>query len=165
MGLELRAKADWRDYLALTKPIVVILLLVTTLSAMFVALERWPGTALVSWTMIGGALAAGGASALNQYIDRGTDSLMQRTRRRPLPDGRLDAGQVLIFGILLCSIGLLVLATLVNLLSALLALSGILYYVLFYSLVLKSSTRRTSSLGVGWALSRHWLDGRRRQVS
>lgn len=157
----------WRDYLALTKPIIVILLLVTTLAAMIVAAERWPGSALVFWTLAGGGLTAGGASALNQVLDRQADSKMQRTKHRPLPDGRIAPTDALRYGLILCAGGVLVLAVLVNPLSALLALSGILYYVVFYTMVLKPTTPQNIVVGggagaiptlVGWSAATGSLD-------
>ena len=150
----------WRDYLALTKPVIVILLLVTTLAGMVVGAGRWPGITLVLWTMLGGALSAGGASALNQYIDRDLDGRMQRTQRRPFPSGRIGEAQGLAFAIGLCLAGFYTLALAVNLLSALLSLAGMLYYVVLYSLVLKHSTTQNIVVGggagaipplVGWA--------------
>lgn len=149
-----------RDLLSLTKPIIVLLLLVTTLAAMIVAAGRWPGTALVAWTMLGGALAAGGASALNQYIDRHQDRAMVRTSRRPIPRGRVHEAEVVAFGVGLCLAGFYVLALAVNLLSAVLALVGMIYYVLLYSLGLKQLTTHNIVIGggagavpplVGWA--------------
>ena len=150
----------WRDYLALTKPVIVILLLVTTLAGMVVGAGRWPGIGLVLWTMLGGALSAGGASALNQYIDRDLDGRMQRTQRRPFPSGRIGEAQGLAFAIVLCLAGFYTLALAVNVLSALLSLAGMVYYVVLYSLVLKHSTTQNIVVGggagaipplVGWA--------------
>ncbi len=149
-----------RDYLQLTKPVIVALLLVTTLAGMIVGSGGWPGSARVALTLLAGALTAGGASALNQYIDRERDGAMQRTRNRPLPDGRLRPMQVLVFGIALSLMGLLIYALGINLLSAGLALLGLLYYVVLYSLILKNSTWQNIIVGggagaippmVGWA--------------
>jgi protoheme IX farnesyltransferase len=148
------------DYLLLTKPIVVALLLVTTLAAMIVAAGEIPDLSLIFWTLLGGGLTAGGASAINQYIDRDRDKVMVRTRQRPLPDGRLAAEQVIRFGVILCILGFALLGIFVNLLSALLTLLGILYYVVLYSLVLKTTTTQNIVVGggagaipplVGWA--------------
>ena len=161
-GLEATPPAApaWRDYLALTKPVIVILLLVTTLAGMVVGAERWPGLALVLWTMLGGALSAGGASALNQYIDRDLDGRMQRTQRRPFPSGRISEAQGLAFAVVLCIAGFYTLALAVNVLSALLSLAGMVYYIVLYSLVLKQSTTQNIVVGggagaipplVGWA--------------
>ncbi len=148
------------DYLEVTKPAIVGLLLATTLAAMVVAADGWPGFRLMGWTLLGGALAAGGSSALNQVIDRHLDGRMQRTSSRPLPTGRMSWYEVLAFGLVLCVASFYIFALLVNLLSALLALVGILYYVLFYSLVLKQRTAQNIVIGggagavpplVGWA--------------
>jgi protoheme IX farnesyltransferase len=148
------------DYIALMKPIIVGLLLVTTLAAMIVAARGWPDWGLVAWTMLGGTMAAGGSSALNQYIDRELDVRMQRTSRRPLPNGRLREAEAVAFGLALSIGSFYILAVFVNLLSAVLALSGILYYVIFYSLGLKQATTHNIVIGggagaipplVGWA--------------
>ncbi len=144
----------------LTKPIVVALLLVTTLAAMIVGARQLPPPDLMFWTLMGGAFTAGGASAINQYIDRDRDKAMSRTNRRPLPAGRLTGGQVIRFGVILSLLGLAILAGFVNLLSASLALLGILYYVVLYSLILKPTTPQNIVIGggagaipplVGWA--------------
>jgi protoheme IX farnesyltransferase len=150
----------WKDYLLLTKPIVVLLLLVTTLAAMIIGAGQMPPIGLMFWTLVGGGLTAGGASAINQYIDRDRDKAMSRTNKRPVPDGRLSGGQAIRFGIVLCLLGVGILAALVNLLSATLAFIGILYYVVLYSLILKPSTPQNIVIGggagaipplVGWA--------------
>jgi protoheme IX farnesyltransferase len=150
----------WRDYLLLTKPIVVALLLVTTLAAMIVGAGKFPEIDLIFWTLLGGGFTAGGASAINQYIDRDRDKAMSRTSKRPLPDGRLTGTQAIRFGISLSLAGVVILAIFVNLLSAVLALSGILYYVVLYSLILKPTTPQNIVIGggagaipplVGWA--------------
>lgn len=155
------------DYVALTKPVIVSLLLMTTLAGMIVGAQGAPPAATVLWTMIGGALAAGGASALNQYTDRDLDALMTRTRRRPIPAGRLDPSRVLTFGLVLCVVALYTLAIFVNLLSAVLALVGMVYYAGLYSLVLKRSTVHNIVVGggagaipplVGWAAATGSLD-------
>ena len=152
--------ARWTDYLALTKPIIVGLLLVTTLSGMVLGAGTWPGNLPVVLVMIAGALSAGGASALNQFIDRDRDRTMARTRGRPLPRGVLGPAEALSFGLALCVAGFYLFALGVNLLSALLALAGMLYYVLLYSLALKPSTPQNIVIGggagaipplVGWA--------------
>ena len=149
-----------KDLIALTKPIIVALLLVTTLAAMVVAAKGWPGTSLVAWTLLGGALSAGGSSALNQYIDRYADRSMVRTAGRPIPRGSVHEAIVVAFGIVLCVIGFYTLAVFVNLLSALLALAGMVYYVVLYSIGLKQLTTHNIVIGggagaipplVGWA--------------
>jgi protoheme IX farnesyltransferase len=127
---------------------------------MVVGYGGWPGGNLVLVTMVAGALTAGGASAINQYIDRNRDSAMQRTRNRPLPGGRLAPRQALVFGLVLSLTGLVLYALGVNGLSAVLALIGLLYYVVLYSLILKDSTWQNIIVGggagaippmVGWA--------------
>jgi len=156
-----------KDYLALTKPLIVVLLLVTTLAGMVVAAGGWPSLSTIIWTMIGGAFSAGGAGALNQYLDRDLDSRMQRTEGRPLPGRRLTEAEVLAFGILSCLAGFFVMAVMVNLLSALLSLAGMVYYVVLYTIVLKQATTQNIVVGggagaipplVGWAAATNSLN-------
>jgi protoheme IX farnesyltransferase len=148
------------DYLALTKPLIVCLLLVTTLAAMFVAAGGALLPSLIGWTIAGGALAAGGASALNQYIERDLDAQMARTARRPIPAGRIKPREGLVFGLVLSALSFLIFVLFVNWSAALLSLAGNLYYVLFYSLWLKRATPQNIVIGgaagaipplVGWA--------------
>ena len=149
-----------RDFIALTKPIVVLLLLFTTYGGMVVAARAWPGLGVTFWTMIGGALAAGGSSAVNQYIDRDRDKLMIRTAKRPIAAGRLSPAEGLAFGVALCLVAFFILASFVNLLAAVLAVSGMFYYVVLYSIFLKHATVQNIVIGggagaipplVGWA--------------
>ncbi|HLT20628.1 MAG TPA: heme o synthase [Thermomicrobiales bacterium] len=149
-----------RDYLRVTKPGIMLLLLTTTLGAMLVAAAGWPGFALVGWTLLGGALASGGASALNCYIDRDIDQVMARTRKRPIPTGSLTPAQVRNFALTLSIASALVLATFVNPLAALLAVGGNLFYVIIYTIWLKRTTPQNIVIGgaagsfpplVGWA--------------
>ncbi len=148
------------DYVALTKPRIILLLLVTTLIPMYLAGPAAPSGWLVLWTMVGGFMAAGGANALNQYVDRDIDHVMVRTRRRPLPGGRMTPKQVLLFGIALNVLSFAVLWWAANLLTAILALAGTLYYVLIYTNTLKRSSTQNIVIGgaagafpplVGWA--------------
>jgi len=148
------------DYVALTKPRIILLLLVITFVPMFLAGDGPPSGWLILWTMVGGFMAAGSANAVNQYIDRDIDHVMVRTRRRPLPGGRMTPGQVLAFGILLCAGSFALLWWQVNLLTALLAFSGFFYYVFIYSASLKRSSTQNIVIGgaagavpplVGWA--------------
>jgi protoheme IX farnesyltransferase len=148
------------DFIALTKPWIVALLLVTTLGGLIAGGRAWPSPALAFWTLLGGALAAGGSSALNQYIDRELDKNMQRTARRPLPAGRLSPAEGLSWGLALCLISYYLVACLVNFTAALLCLAGIFYYVIFYSVLLKRLTVQNIVIGggagaippmVGWA--------------
>ena len=150
----------FRDFLMLTKPIVVLLLLVTTFAGMVVGAEAWPSFSLVFWTLLGGALAAGGSGAINQYIDRFDDMKMQRTASRPIPTGRLTPGEGLAFGVALTLASFYLMVVFVNFLAALLTLAGIVYYVLLYSIILKKTTVQNIVIGggagaipplVGWA--------------
>src|SRR5919107_4070062 len=118
-----------RDYIALTKPRIISLLLVTTVATMIVAEPDGPGIATILWTMLGGYLSAGGAGAINHYLDRERDARMARTRTRPLVSGRIEPWHGLVFGIVLGVAAAVQLALTVNLLSAVLALGGLLGYV------------------------------------
>ena len=149
-----------RDYLRVTKPGIMLLLLTTTFGAMLVAAAGWPGFALVGWTLLGGALASGGASALNCYLDRDIDHLMARTRKRPIPTGSLSAAQVRNFALVLSVASALLLTTFVNPLAAMLAVGGNLFYIVVYTIWLKRSTPQNIVIGgaagsfpplVGWA--------------
>jgi protoheme IX farnesyltransferase len=148
------------DFVLLSKPIIVALLLVTTYAGMVVGGGQIPSLSLTFWTMLGGALAAGGSSALNQYIDRNVDGAMQRTAKRPLPDGRLTPAEALAYGLGAVLLSFYLLVTFVNLLAALLSLAGMVYYVLLYSVWLKHATVQNIVIGggagaipplVGWA--------------
>lgn len=138
-----------KDFLALSKPLIVGLLLITTYGGLVIGGKAWPSFSLTLWTLVGGALAAGGSSALNQYIDRELDKHMQRTAKRPLADGRLTNAEGLAFGLGLSLTSYYVLACFVNGLAALLSLAGILYYVILYSLWLKKATVQNIVIGGG----------------
>jgi heme o synthase len=138
-----------RDFFALSKPLIVGLLLITTYGGLVIGLKAWPSFSLTLWTLLGGALAAGGSSALNQYIDRELDRNMQRTAKRPLADGRLTDAEGLSFGLGLSLISYYILACFVNGLAALLSLAGIVYYVILYSLWLKKATVQNIVIGGG----------------
>ena len=149
-----------RDFLMLTKPIVVLLLLVTTFAGMVIGAQAWPPLSLVFWTLLGGFMAAGGSGAINQYIDRYDDTKMQRTQKRPIPSGRLTPGEGLAFGVALALGSFYLMTAFVNFTAALLSLAGIFYYVLLYSLLLKKTTVQNIVIGggagaipplVGWA--------------
>jgi len=151
-----------RDLLALTKPIVVALLLVTTFAGMVIGAKAWPSLQMTFWVMLGGFMAAGGSGAINQYIDRYDDVKMQRTQKRPIPSGRLTPGEGLAFGVAMTLTSFYIMAAFVNLLAALLTLAGIIYYVLLYSIFLKKTTVQNIVIGggagaipplVGWAAS------------
>jgi protoheme IX farnesyltransferase len=148
------------DFFTLTKPVVVLLLLVTTYAGLVVGGKAWPSLQLTFWTMLGGYLAAGGSSALNQYIDRDLDKNMQRTQKRPLPAGRMAPAEGLAFGLALSVLSFYIFAGFVNLLAAFLSLAGIFYYVVLYSILLKKTTVQNIVIGggagaipplVGWA--------------
>ncbi len=149
-----------RDYVALTKPRIISLLLLTTLAAMFVVAPAPLSPLLVLWTMIGGALAAGGANAINMFLDRDVDALMGRTSRRPVPSSRIMPRPALIYGLALNLLAFAVLALGANLLAACLAIGGSIYYVLVYTRMLKRTTPQNIVIGgaagavpplVGWA--------------
>ena len=138
-----------RDHLTLTRPIVVLLLLVTAFAAMVIGGSAWPSPLLALWTLLGGGLAAGGAQAVNQYVDRDIDKLMARTAKRPIPSGRLSPSEGLAWGLSLSIISVYLLAGLVNWLAALLTLVGIIYYVLIYTLLLKRTSTQNIVIGGG----------------
>jgi heme o synthase len=154
-------RSSWRDYVTLTKPRIMSLLLITGLCAMFVGAQGAPRAWLVLVTMTGLALACGGASALNHVLDRDIDKLMgKRTRARPLAAGRMPASRALEFGLTLSAFSFVLLASLVNILAAVLALVGNLFYVLVYTRWLKRTTPQNIVIGgaagavpplVGWA--------------
>ncbi len=138
-----------RDLLTLTRPIVVVLLVGTAFAAMVIGKRGWPGFALAFWTLLGGALAAGGAQAVNQFVDRDIDRLMARTARRPIPAGRLTPAEGLAWGLSLCILSIYILAGWVNWLAALMTLVGIIYYVLIYTLLLKRTSVQNIVIGGG----------------
>jgi protoheme IX farnesyltransferase len=149
-----------KDFLILNKPIIVALLLVTTYAGMVVGGGRIPEFSLTLWTIVGGALAAGGASAINQYIDKEIDLSMQRTAKRPLPSGRLEPAEALAIGISEVILSFFIFVSFVNLNAALLAMAGMFYYVFIYSKWLKHITVQNIVIGggagaipplVGWA--------------
>jgi len=132
----------FKSYVSLTKPRIIELLLVTTVPTMFLASNGWPNWYLVLATLVGGALAAGGANALNNVVDRDIDALMDRTAHRPLVTGQVSVRGALALGIILSLLSVIWLVSQVNILSALFAASAIVFYVCVYTLLLK---RRTSS--------------------
>ncbi|HCJ35416.1 MAG TPA: protoheme IX farnesyltransferase [Ktedonobacter sp.] len=148
------------NYVDLMKPHVTVLLLGVTAAAMAIANQGLPPLVLVIPTLLGGAMAAGSANCINCYIDRDIDQIMGRTQRRSLPSGRVEPRQALVFGIILGISSFIVLTLFVNLLSAVLAFSAILFYVFVYTLWLKRSTVQNIVIGgaagampvlVGWA--------------
>jgi protoheme IX farnesyltransferase len=149
-----------RDLIALTKPAIMSLLLVTALGGMFLAAGGVPPFHLVLATMLGGAFASGGASALNHYFDRDIDERMRRTSRRPLPSHRVSPRVAIAVGVILNVLAFALLALVANLLAAILAIVGTLFYILVYTLWLKRTTVQNIVIGgaagaipplVGWA--------------
>lgn len=149
-----------RAYIELMKPRIVVLLVFTCITSMIVAADALPPIDILIVTALGGVLSAGGASAINQYLDREVDAKMARTARRPIPSGRVAPANALYFGLTLVTAAALVLGTLVNWLAAALAVAGALYYVVIYTIVLKRNTVVNILIGggagampilVGWA--------------
>jgi len=155
---ETAARSFASDLVMLTKPRIISLLLVTTAAPMFIAGS--PGWLTVLLVMVGGYLMAGGANAVNMYLDRDIDDRMARTRLRPIPGGRMTATAVLAFGVMLAVAATWLLATFVNVLTATLALSGFYFYIFVYTRWLKRATPQNIVIGgaagafpplVGWA--------------
>lgn len=147
-------------YIALTKPRIIELLLITTIPTMILAQKGWPSTWLVVVTFVGGTLAAGGASAVNMYVDRDIDALMARTQNRPLVVGSIEPRNALIFALSLLALSFVVLWAGANLLAACLAIGAAAFYIGIYTLWLKRTSRQNIVIGgaagampvlVGWA--------------
>lgn len=164
-GIEARpgTGARLRGFVALTKPRIIELLLVTTLPTMVVAARGLPSLWLMAATLAGGTLAAGGANAINMYVDRDIDAVMHRTARRPLVTGVVRPTEALVFAISLEVVAFALLWGTVNLLSAVLAVAATLFYVFVYTLWLKRSSTQNIVIGgaagavpvlVGWAAVR-----------
>lgn len=162
---DVRPHTGLRDFVSLTKPRIISLLLVTTIAPMYVAgTPSWIKVALVA---LGGYLMAGGANAVNMYLDRDIDETMARTRLRPIPSGRLAPAAVLAFGVALAAAATWLLAAFVNVLTAALALGGFYSYVFVYTRWLKRTTPQNIVIGgaagafpplVGWAAVTGTLD-------
>jgi protoheme IX farnesyltransferase len=157
-AIHLRATA--RDYVSLTKPRIIVLLLITEIATMIIAARGIPSPALLVWAALGGALASGGSGAINCWYDRDIDRVMARTCTRPLPSGRILPWQALTFGVSLVVASVLVFSIAVNLLAAALALGGGLFYMFIYTMLLKRRTPLNIVIGgaagafpplVGWA--------------
>ncbi len=149
-----------RAYIALTKPTIIVLLLITTIPSMVVASRGWPDVRLVIATLVGGFLSAGGAAAINQFADRDIDGIMRRTRNRPIPSGLVPAMHALAIGLALSGASVLWLAWQVNIVSAALAAAAIAMYAGVYTYGLKRSTVQNIVIGgaagaapplIGWA--------------
>jgi protoheme IX farnesyltransferase len=155
------------DYIQLTKPRIILLLLITTAGSMWTAAEGRVDPIILLITLLGGALAAGSANTINCIYDRDIDSIMKRTRDRPIPSGRIQLRDAIVFAIALATIAFMLLTTFVNFLSACLAMSGILIYVLVYTHWLKRHSTQNIVIGgaagaipplVGWAAVTGGLD-------
>lgn len=155
-----RTRSRLSAYVALTKPRIIELLLVTTVPTMVVAARGLPRAGLVLATLVGGALAAGGANAVNMYVDRDIDRVMTRTRSRPLVTGEIEPAAALTFAVALETVAFVVLWALVNPLSAVLAVAATLFYVFVYTLWLKRTSSSNIVIGgaagavpvlVGWS--------------
>lgn len=158
--LPIAVRATWRDYLALTKPRVISLLLFTTLAAMFVANKRWPGFLLLAAVAVAGYMSAGAANAINMVLDRDIDEQMKRTTKRPVVTKLISSRDALIFGIALAVLSFAIFWYMANLLTASLSLAGLLFYVFVYTILLKRRTPQNIVIGgaagcfpplVGWA--------------
>ncbi len=152
--------ARLQAYVAMTKPHIIVLLLITTVPAMVLAQNGWPSAWLILATLFGGTLSAAGANVINCYIDRDIDEVMRRTRRRPIPRAQVSPAAALTLGIGLGVVAFVFLAVVVNLLSALLATAALLFYVFVYTLWLKRTSPQNIVIGgaagaapvlVGWA--------------
>ncbi len=154
-------------FVALTKPRIIELLLVTTVPTMVLAREGWPEVGLMAATVVGGTLSAGGANAINMYVDRDIDAVMRRTQGRPLVTGVVQPAEALAFAVALEAVAFVWLWQLVNLLSASLALGACLFYVFVYTLWLKRTSSQNIVIGgaagaapvlIGWAAVTGELD-------
>ena len=149
-----------KDYTTLTKPKVNLLLVITALSAIFLASDNFPSIQVLIAVIIGGTLASGGAGAINHSIDKEIDNTMKRTSERPVAGERISRFNALLFGIVLNLASFLILTYLTNMLAAMMAISGTLFYVLIYSIWLKKKTYHNIVIGgaagcfpplVGWS--------------
>lgn len=155
-----RDSSKLRDYMALAKPRIAILLVFTTVTAMIIAAEGLPSLQVLLATIIAGGFASGGSSAVNQYYDRDMDAKMARTAKRPIPAGRVTPMAALVYGVGLILLSAILLATFVNWLAASLAVAGAAYYIFIYTMLLKRNTVVNIIIGggagaipvlVGWA--------------
>jgi protoheme IX farnesyltransferase len=158
LGVSTRSKLA--AYVALTKPRIIELLLITTVPSMVLAAGTWPGTWLVLATLIGGTFSAAGANALNSFYDRDIDAMMRRTRSRPMARHEVPPGNALVFGVVLGLLGLLWLGVTTNWLAGALSTAALLFYVFVYTIGLKRRSPSNIVIGgaagaapilVGWA--------------
>lgn len=159
-------RATWRDYVTLTKPKVISLLLLTTVGAMFIAAGGWPGTVALVGVLVGGYMSAGAAGVFNMVYDRDIDVRMARTATRPTVTQAIPTAHALLFGAALTLGSFAVLWITANLLAALLSWAGIAFYVIVYTMWLKRTTWQNIVIGgaagaipplVGWAAVTHDL--------
>lgn len=148
------------SYVRLTKPRIVMLLVITTIPAMMMAAGGMPSPGLIVATVLGGSVVAGGANAMNMYFDRDIDEVMRRTRSRPVPSGQVEPEKAAVFGMVLGGSGFFFMELTVNLLAALLTLAAFAFYVVVYTLILKRKTPLNIVIGgaagamppvIGWA--------------
>ena len=160
MTAEATPAATWRDYVALTKPRVISLLLLTTIGAMFIAASGWPGLTLLLGLAVGGYMSAGAAGVYNMIIDRDIDLSMKRTSKRAVANHVISTRNALIFAVTLTILSFAIIWATSNLLAALLSWAGIAFYVIIYTMWLKRSTWHNIVIGgaagaipplVGWA--------------
>ena len=149
-----------RAYVALTKPRIILLLVITTVPTMLLAARGWPSGWLIVATVLGGTLAAGAANSINMYLDRDIDAVMARTWRRPLPAHEIEPQRALAFGIVLQAVSFFFMTATVNITAALLTQSAVIFYVFVYTMGLKRTTSQNIAIGgaagavpvlVGWA--------------
>ena len=160
----MNAASTLRDYFELSKPRIIVLLLITTLAAMVMAARGIPSLTLVFWTLLAGALAAGSAGAFNCAYDADIDKIMKRTAERPIPAGRISVRAAIVYASIIGAISFAIFFFLVNPLAAYLSLAGNVYYVLIYTMWLKRTTPLNIVIGgaagavpplVGWAAVTH----------
>ena len=147
MSISINPSTDWRDYYELTKPRVVMLIVFTAVVGMFLAVPGWPGLSPLIFGTLGIGLAASGAAVYNHVLDARIDVHMLRTRSRPLPEGRVSESKALMFASVLCLVSMLVLASLVNPLTAVLTFASLIGYALVYTVYLKRATPQNIVIG------------------
>jgi protoheme IX farnesyltransferase len=156
----LQGTADWRDYYELTKPRVVLLIVFTAIVGMFLSVPGWPGAGALLFGTLGIGLAASSAAAINHLLDARIDIQMSRTRRRPLPQGRLSEAHAVAFAAILCALAMLILWFLINPLTAILTFASLIGYAVVYTVWLKRATPQNIVIGgaagaappvLGWA--------------
>ncbi len=136
-----------KDYLVLTKPGIVLLVLITTLTGMYLAKRGFPNSWLVFWTLLGTGLASAGSAVLNHFFDKDIDALMNRTKDRPLPSGSINPRNAFIFGITLIILSMFILSYKVNLLTTFFVFLASFFYVVVYTLALKRKSPLATEIG------------------